>query len=80
MAPEIAMAPRRAMYLYAATIAVADGEASLLRPLDPASIGNGRCFGKRLSSRMLPQCPSKPPIGATYQKRLGLIFQSAWGA
>jgi len=58
------MAPRRAIYLYAATIAVADREVSLLMTMGPASIG------KRLSSRMLSQCPSKPQIGR--------LIKNAW--
>jgi hypothetical protein len=39
MAAGIAMPPRRAMYLYATTMAVADGETSLLKPLEAVSVG-----------------------------------------
>jgi hypothetical protein len=34
MAAGIAMPPRRAMYLYATTMAVVDGETALLEPLE----------------------------------------------
>ena len=57
------------MYLYAATIAVADGESLIVEATGIAgSIGNGRCFGKRLSSRMLPQLPFKASNWPTYLK------------
>lgn len=39
MAAGTAMPPRRAMYLYATTMGVADGETSLLKPLEAVSIG-----------------------------------------
>jgi hypothetical protein len=39
MAAGTAMPPRRAMYLYATTMAVADRETSLLKPLEAVSIG-----------------------------------------
>jgi hypothetical protein len=40
------MAPRRAMYLYIATIAVANGEASLSTPPGPGSVSDGRLLWK----------------------------------
>lgn len=54
MAAGIAMPPRRVMYLYATTMAVADGETSLLKALEAASIGKDR-------GALESGCPSYAP-------------------
>ena len=56
MAAGIAMPPRRAMYLYATTMAVADGETSLLKPLEAVSIGKVGA----LESGCLSYAPAMP--------------------
>jgi murein endopeptidase len=73
------MAPGRAMYLCATTIAVADGEASLLKPLDAASIDRVGALESGCLS-YAPAMPFKASNWSTYQKRLWWIFQSAWDA
>ena len=56
MAAGIAMPPRRAMYLYATTVAVADGETSLLKALEAVSIGKVGA----LASGCLSYAPAMP--------------------
>jgi len=55
-------------------LAIADREAALLMPLDPASIGNGRLLWKAVVLSYAPATPFKASNWPTYQKRQGLIF------
>ena len=71
MAAGTAMPPRRAMYLYATTMAVADGETSLLKPLEAVSIGK---VGALESG-----CPLVCSRNALQSLQLGRLTKSACG-
>ncbi len=79
MAAGIAMPPRRAMYLYATTMAVVDGETSLLKPLEAVSVGKVGALESGCPS-YAPAMPFKASNWTNLLKVPGLIFESAQGA
>jgi len=79
MAAGTAMPPRRAMYLYATTMAVADRETSLLKPLEAVSIGKVGALESGCPS-YAPAMPFKASNWADLPKVPGVVFQSARGA